>query len=194
MKPLTALLTLFALTVPSHGASPRFCRINTAARVNRVRIVSTAHANNHHAAQQQFVITAFAVPVAVPVAPLATYWYGVSDYTSAPSWRGSASPRTVPEALPPELSREAEPRSIGFHGRVSEPVSSIIAQKCTSCHGRTSPKQGLSLVDPRSLSDHDRLRAIRAVINGDMPPVEAEPLTDADRTAILRELTNAKDQ
>jgi len=189
MKLAATMLALLSLTVPSHGASPRICRINTAARAGRVRIVSTAQVNNHHAAQQQFVITAFAVPVAVPVAPLATYWYGVRDYTSAPSSRGSASPHTAPEALPAELAREAELRSSGFRGRASEPVDSIIAQKCTSCHGRTSPKQGLSLVDPLSLSDQDRLRAIRAVINGEMPPAEVDPLHDADRTAILRELT-----
>jgi hypothetical protein len=190
MKLAATLLALLSLTLPSHAASPRICRNTTATRVNRVRIVSTVHANNHHAAQQQFVITTFAVPVAVPVAPLATYWYGVSDYTSAPSRRGSASPRTASEDLPPELARDAEPRGNGFRGRASEPVGSIIAQKCTSCHGRTSPKQGLSLVDPLSLSEQDRLRAIRAVINGEMPPAEVDPLHDADRTAILRELTS----
>ena len=64
-----------------------------------------------------------------------------------------------------------------------------MAQKCTTCHGRTSPKQGLSLIDPLSLSAEDRLRSIRAVVSGEMPPADSEPLNDADRTAILRELT-----
>jgi hypothetical protein len=185
MKRATTLLALLSLSLPSHAASPRACRNNTAARVNRVRIVSTAHANNHHTAQHQFVITAFAVPVAVPVAPFATYWYGVSEYTSI---QGSARQRTAPEALPPEPAREAQPRTSAFRGRDSDRERSLIAQHCTSCHGRTSPKQGLSLIDPLSLSDHDRLRAIRAVVNGDMPPAEGEPLTAAQRAALLKEL------
>jgi hypothetical protein len=188
MKPLTALVTLLALALPAHAVSPRVCRNTTAARAGRVRFVSTAHSNNHHTGQQQLVVTAFAVPVAVPVAPFATYWYGVNDYY-APSLRGSASGRGAPEAQPPELAREAEPRTSAFQGRASERERSLIAQRCTSCHGQTSPKQGLSLVDPLSLSDFDRLRAIRAVVNGEMPPADAEPLTDAQRTALLRELT-----
>jgi mono/diheme cytochrome c family protein len=191
MKLAATFLALLSLTVPSHAASPRACRNTTASRVNRVRLVSTAHSGNHHIAQQQHVITAFAVPVAVPVAPLAAYWYGVSEYASFP---GSASQRTAPEALSAEPSRETEPRGSGLQGGAPKPARSLIAQRCTSCHGRTSPKQGLSLVDPLSLSDQDRLRAIRAVVNGDMPPAEGEPLADADRTAILRELMNANDQ
>jgi hypothetical protein len=189
MKPLTALLTLLALTVPAHAASPRACRNSIASRAGRVRFVSTAHSNtNHNAAQQQFVITAFAVPVAVPVAPFATYWYGVSDY-QVPSFSGSARERTTPEALPREPAGGRGPTSAALRTGDTRAPRSLIALRCTSCHGRTSPKQGLSLVDPLSLSDQDRLKAIRAVVNGDMPPAEADPLTDADRTTILRELT-----
>jgi cytochrome c553 len=180
MKPLITFLALLALTFPSHAASPRAFRRQTAACAGRVRVVEASHTVNHSAAKQQFVITAFAVPVAVPVAPFAPYWYGVSDYQEPFSLRGSASQRAA---------REAEPRGTGFRGRASEPERSITVQKCTACHGRTSPKQGLSLVDPFSLSDSDRLRAIRAVVNGEMPPAESDALTDADRTAILRELT-----
>jgi mono/diheme cytochrome c family protein len=191
MKRIIALLALLSLTIPAHAAAPRVCRNTTAARVNRVRFVSTAHSNNH-AAQQQFVITAFAVPVAVPVAPFATYWYGVSDYHVSQALPDIASfplsARSKGKDLPRETASDVGSQSEAL--RDSPAPRSLIAQHCTSCHGRTSPKQGLSLVDPLSLSDQDRLKSIRAVINGEMPPADAEPLSEADRSAILRELLN----
>lgn len=189
MKLAATLLALLSLTIPAHAASPRDCHNSTASSVNRARFVSTAHFSSHHTAQQQFVITAFAVPVAVPVAPFATYWYGVSDYHDMPSFPGSARQRTAPEALPPKTANDVESKNAALRSGASPAPQSLIAQRCTSCHGRTSPKQGFSLVDPLSLSDHDRLRAIRAVVNGDMPPAEADPLTEAQRAALLKELT-----
>jgi cytochrome c553 len=189
MKLAIALLALLSLAIPAQAASPRVCRNATALRAGRVHFVSTS--SNHQTAQQQFVITAFAVPVAVPVAPFATYWYGVSDYhvgQAVPDIASfSRSARAKGEAQPREAATDVGPRSAAL--RDSRAPRSLIAQRCTSCHGRTSPKQGLSLVDPLSLSDQDRLKALRAVINGEMPPAEADPLNDADRTAILRELT-----
>jgi hypothetical protein len=187
MKRLVTLLALVSLTASAHAASPRACRNTAAARAGRVRFVSTAHSNNHQAAQQQIVITAFAVPVAVPVAPFATYWYGVSDYHDTSASRALATKRPVAE--PPTRETASDMGSNSVARRAALGTRTLIAQHCTSCHGRTSPKQGLSLVDPLSLSDFDRLRAIRAVVNGEMPPTEAEPLSDADRAAILRELT-----
>jgi hypothetical protein len=190
MKTFAAFFTIVSLTLPSHAASPRAYRCATVSCVNRVRVAAASHIVNHQATESQFVVTAFAVPVAVPVAPFAAYWYGLSDYQETSSLRGSASPRSAPEALPRESVREVQPRSTALQGRGSEPEWSVVSQKCTSCHGRTSPQQGLSLVDPLSLSDKDRLRAIRAVVNGEMPPAEADPLSEADRAAILRELTS----
>ena len=122
-----------------------------------------------HAAHSNFVITAFAVPVAVPVAPFAPYWYGVAEYAHEPP---SPSPRES----------------------ATKPQASTIKLRCASCHGAISPKQGLSLIDPTALSADDRLRAIRAVVTGAMPPETESPLTDADRTAILRELLNDNEQ
>jgi mono/diheme cytochrome c family protein len=186
---LLALLALLALAFPTHAASPRVCRI-AASRVNRISAVSTLHTFNSH---PQFVVTAFAVPVAVPVAPFAPYWYGVADYHYAPSLQGSASQPAAPEALPFASAREAEPRGSAFPGGAWERERrerSIIAQRCIACHGRTSPKQGLSLSDPHSLSAADRLRAIRAVVHGEMPPDTEPLLTAADREALVRELAS----
>ena len=181
MKLFNTLLTLLTLTLPSHAASPKTCRIAAASRVNRLQIISTAHTIPHHTHQPQFVVTAFAVPVAVPVAPFAPYWYGISDYHV-----GHAPPDNPPVSYaPPEIQQHDR------QGRVSQPARPLITQRCASCHGRTSPKQGLSLVDPVSLSDHDRLRAVRAVINGEMPPDTENPLTDGDRAALVAELLNA---
>ncbi len=199
MKPLTTLLALLAVVVPSHAASPQTCRIVAPSRVNRQRIISTAQTIPHHTDQPHFVVTAFAIPVAGPVAPFAPYWYGISDYHQTPSFPGSARERTAPEAMLRESPSEAQPVGQSLPDiqrqqradRTSEPKRSIITQRCTSCHGRTSPKQGLSLADPFSLSDKDRLRAVRAVIKGDMPPDTEPLLTDDDRAALLAELSNA---
>jgi hypothetical protein len=181
MKPLATLLAIITLAIPSHAASPRACRLAAPSRVNRVHAVSTAHN------KPQFVVTAFAVPVAVPVAPFAPYWYGVSDYREplVPKLRLGTH---HPEAPLREPQAEPSTAQIGRHS--SQTARSLVTQRCTSCHGRTSPKQGLSLVDPLSLSDHNRLRAIRAVISGEMPPETEPPLADADRNALLRELLN----
>jgi mono/diheme cytochrome c family protein len=168
MKLLAALLAVVALAFPTHAASPRTCRIS-ASHVNRVHVAATAHATHN---QPQFVVTTFAVPVAVPVAPFASYWYSVSDYRDTSSLPRSTPQPTAPEALP------------------RESLHSLITQRCASCHGRTSPKQGLSLVDPLSLSEHDRLRAIRAVLTGQMPPETEPALTESDRNAIVRDLLN----
>ena len=194
MKLFTTLLVLFATALPARAAAPRACRIANVSRASRVRVVATSHASNHHVANPELVITAFAVPVAVPVATFASYWYGVNDYHDTFSLRGPASRRTAHEAPPREtghdaVGHEAVPQGSAFPGRASERERTIVVQKCTSCHGRTSPKQGLSLIDPLSLSAEDRLRSIRAVVSGEMPPAGSEPLNDVDRTAILRELT-----
>jgi hypothetical protein len=191
MKTLTALLALLTLALPVHAGSPRLCR-NAATPVNRLGIVShvNAHQHNNHS---HLVVTAFAVPVAVPVGPFAPYWYGVSDYY-APSSPGSASRQAVSEAVARESTRDAErrgdtfPRGAWERERVERSVGehSLLSQHCISCHGRTSPKQGLSLVDPRSLSADSRFRAIRAVVLGEMPPDTS--LNEVERAALLREL------
>ncbi|MEX2138673.1 MAG: hypothetical protein WD894_05390, partial [Pirellulales bacterium] len=79
MKHFATLLMLFSLALPSRAASPRACR-TTVSRVSHTRVVSTSQSVNHHAAHPHFIVTAFAVPVAVPVAPFAPYWYGAMDY------------------------------------------------------------------------------------------------------------------
>ena len=76
-----------------------------------------------------------------------------------------------------------------LRGSATKPQASTINLHCGTCHGAISPKQGLSLIDPTALSADDRLRTLRAVVTGAMPPETESPLTDADRTAILRELT-----
>jgi mono/diheme cytochrome c family protein len=189
MKQTATLLAFISLVYPAHAASPRACR-TVAARVNHSHIVNTAHVTNHYSARSQFVVTAFAVPVAVPVAPFAPYWYGVSDYYDVPSFPGSAWERTARESLPHENPREAKPRRTNSQATASEPARSLVTQHCTSCHGRTSPKQGLSLVDLPSLNAEDRLRALRAVFTGAMPPDTEPSLTNAQRDALLRELLN----
>ena len=189
MKQLATLLAVISLVHPAHAASPRACR-TVAARVNHSHIVNTAQVTNRHAAHPQFIVTAFAVPVAVPVAPFAPYWYGVSDYYDVRSFPGSAWERTAREALPHEISREAKIRRTNSQATASEPARSLVTQHCTSCHGRTSPKQGLSLIDTLSLTAEDRLRAVRAVFNGEMPPDTEPSLTDAQRDTLLRELLN----
>jgi hypothetical protein len=185
MKRLTIALLLSTVS-PTNAASPS-CRLATVSRVHR--IATTSHAANHNVAHEKLIVTAFAVPVAVPVAPFAPYWYGIADYHHS-SFPRSAWERPAREA-PPRASNRDAAHTTPFEDseRATTREHSILSQKCTTCHGRTSPKMGLSLADPSTLSAEDRLRALRAIIEGAMPPAGEPPLTPDERDAILRELT-----
>jgi mono/diheme cytochrome c family protein len=189
MKHLITLFLILATGLPCHAA-PRNCRLT--ARVHRAHFAANAKLSNN--AKSNLVITAFAVPVAVPVAPFAPYWYGVSDYHDATSLRCYASLRTAVEAMPRDTQREAEPRSNAFPRGAWEREASVVQRHCGACHGAVSPEQGVSLVDPSALSAEDRLRAIRAVITGAMPPDTEPKISNADRDSIIRELLGETDE
>jgi hypothetical protein len=166
MKLFTIAVIFLSLGLPSHAA-PRSRRAPAARIVSSCTTTTTRTLDR--AANSNLVITAFAVPVAVPVAPFAPYWYGITDFVH-------------------------EPPTPSLRGSATNPQASTINLRCATCHGATSPKQGLSLIDPTALSADDRLRTIRAVVTGAMPPATESPLTDIDRTAILRELLNDNEQ
>jgi mono/diheme cytochrome c family protein len=85
------------------------------------------------------------------------------------AWRPAKADRAASNQVGPRPSRAAP---------------SLIATHCATCHGGATPKAGLSL--DGSLTPQVRLRAIRAVLQGDMPP--GRPLAAAELTALLREL------
>jgi hypothetical protein len=175
MKTLGTILAFLSLMIPCYAA-PRNCRL--AARVNRVHVAANAKLSND--TKTNFVVTAFAVPVAVPVAPFAPYWYGVAEFHDPVSMR---VPSSFPRSAWERTAVEAPPRE-----------TAIVAHRCGACHGSISPKQGLSLVDPTALSAEDRLRALRAVVTGAMPPETEPKLSDADRNAIIHELLGETDE
>jgi hypothetical protein len=105
-------------------------------------------------------VVPFAVPVGVPVAPFAPYFYSYQQTQAVAAMvhhdeKTEALPTATPESstLPPTPA----------------PSASIVVEQCAMCHGGQSPKAGLSLENPKTLSIANRLRAVQAVVTGKMP-------------------------
>jgi cytochrome c553 len=148
--------------------------------------------------QELKILVPFALPIGLPVAPFAPYFYSAAQFQRVgqvfnlpPGATGSASAppaahsaRSLPAAAGiPHSSLDSSPA----HLLTSSPAQSGIAAHCSSCHAGPAPKAGLSLDHLDALSLTDRLRAIRAVASGQMPKGLA--LTDDDVRAVIQELT-----
>lgn len=131
---------------------------------------------HHSIIHQPYVITSFAVPVAVPVAPLAPYWYGLSQFQIHDEYVNSAR-------------KSSNNRRHANDVPAVESTLTLVEQKCAACHGATSPKAGLRLTAPAELSAESRLDAIRAVLDRRMPPKPQPPLTDAEITELLKQFS-----
>ncbi|HEY2827641.1 MAG TPA: cytochrome c [Pirellulales bacterium] len=137
------------------------------------------------------VIVPFAVPVGVPVAPFAPYFYSFQQsQSSAARYQSQIDPTTC--ALPKEnVAPDSSPSDSQFPS--SDPRSStpsplsIVAAKCANCHGGPTPKAGLSLEQPESLNTADRIRAIHAVVTGQMP--KGKRLLPDELQAVTTELS-----
>ncbi|HEY2883209.1 MAG TPA: hypothetical protein VGJ15_12265 [Pirellulales bacterium] len=113
-------------------------------------------------ADEALVIVPFAVPVGVPVAPFAPYFYSYQPVQPTAPVVAAQAATTQADRVQPE---------------------SLVAARCANCHGGAAPKAGLSLEQLDSLSADDRLRAIRAVAAGRMPK-GSRPSTDEVRSLI----------
>ena len=126
--------------------------------------------------QEIKVIVPFAVPVGVPVAAVAPYFYSYQQFQTRPEEPSGV----VVKATAP--ARDSLPASRGLS-------SPLVAAHCATCHGGPSPKAGLSLESIDNLSDADRFKAIRAVASGRMP--KGETVTADEVRAVIQQLANS---
>ncbi|MEX0713325.1 MAG: c-type cytochrome domain-containing protein [Pirellulales bacterium] len=125
----------------------------------------------------RFIVTPFAVPIAVPVAPRSFVYYDVSYdqglHSASPiAERGNP---VVPEAAD-AAGLAGEARRVGAESaaaRSSRPIASsprphsLVERNCLKCHGQASPAAGFTLSDARGLSAEQRLLAIRRLLDDD---------------------------
>jgi hypothetical protein len=129
------------------------------------------------------IIVPFAVPVGVPVAPFAPYFYSYQQFQQPTvAVAGVAGEHDCPNGSRAQRG-SADP------SRSEPPVASLLAQRCATCHGGPNPKADLSLEHPDQLSAATRLAAIRAIATGRM--LKNKPLTADDSRALIEELSNA---
>jgi cytochrome c553 len=126
------------------------------------------------------IVVSFAVPVGVPVAPLAPYYYSYQQYRQP--GRGMWDEARVSR---PAVATEGDFPSLSLAPRLS-----ALVNHCASCHGGSTPKAGLSLEHPDQLSAATRLAAIRAIATGRMP--RNKLLTPDESRAVIEELTNTQ--
>ena len=140
---------------------------------------SVSQANN----EELKILVPFAVPIGLPIATFAPYFYSAAQFQPVrvsnppPSAAGSAGATGATGSASALPSLDPEPRTLN-----------PLAAHCSSCHSGPSPKAGLALDHPDSLSLTDRLRAIRAVASGQMP--KGTKLTDNEIRALIQELSH----
>lgn len=122
---------------------------------------------------QGFVVTQFAVPVAVPVAPMSYVFYRSGGcMVQAPAMQlqpGAAQPQPVPEVGgdKPQPTTGAQPNPQPQPVPASDPnpqpepvksqSASLVKEYCGNCHGTTNPKGNLVLDGVNKLdADHFR--------------------------------------
>lgn len=132
------------------------------------------------------VVNSFAVPVAVPVSPYAAYAYSSSQQQMQAY---SAPPRSAEDVLAEHLAAKIADRL----GLTLQPLKaaaplSRFAQTCAKCHATADANLGRPQLIEGSLTDTQRLKAIRALAAGDMP--KGKKISDQDRGDLITELAN----
>src|SRR6185369_10477100 len=100
------------------------------------------------------IVVPFALPVGVPVAPFAPYFYSYQQYQG--QRRGMWDEGREKTTMPPREPSEMQTPSLA-------PRLSTLSQRCATCHGGPTPEAGLSLEHPDQLTADTRLAAIRAI-------------------------------
>jgi hypothetical protein len=122
--------------------------------------------------QEPKTLVPFAVPIGLPVATFAPYFYSAAQFQPSPASTTDKGPRTT------------DLQSANQKG-----PNNLVAMHCSSCHSGPSPKAGLALDHRDALSLTDCLRAIRAIASGQMP--KGSQLSDQEIRALIQELTPA---
>lgn len=140
-----------------------------------------AHASKRFAHQNVKVVTAFAVPIGVPVAVASPVAYANSVQ---PQYSGP--PKSAEDILLDRLADLVAQRLEGKHGVAAFENKTLFSQKCATCHAAAKP-DGRPVFGPLdSLTAEQRLAAIRAMSNGSMP--KGSQLSQEDTGKLLDEL------
>jgi mono/diheme cytochrome c family protein len=129
------------------------------------------------------VVVPFAVPVGIPVAPFAPYFYSYQQVQGAISEYATPPSNRMPAVLP---DRPGLSSAIADYSSTSTHSTSEVVTHCAICHGGTAPKAKLSLEHPESLRAEDRLKTIQAVVSGQMP--KGSQLSSEEMRSVIAEL------
>lgn len=95
-----------------------------------------------------FIVTQFAVPVAVPVAPQAYFAYP-----------------PLPPAPPISAAEASGMQAADVESDVAG--ADLVRQQCGACHAAESPRGGFQLRNPAELTDAERVSAVRRLLDDD---------------------------
>jgi mono/diheme cytochrome c family protein len=123
------------------------------------------------ASEEVKVVVPFAVPVGVPVATLAPYFYSYQQFQLK-----------TPEPMPAPAATPTPPAS----SNPTAAAASVVLSRCASCHGGSAPKSELSLEHVDRLTAAQRVKAIHEVITGNMP--KGGRLSGDEMRAVINEL------
>ena len=116
----------------------------------------------------------FAVPVGVPVATFAPYFYSYQQFQLK-----------TPEPMPDSPATPTPPAS----SNPTAAATSLVSSRCASCHGGATPKAELSLEHVDRLTAAQRVKAIHEVVTGNMP--KGGKLSGDEMRAVVNELAAA---
>lgn len=144
--------------------------------------VPTARANQ----AEKVVVSNFAVPVAVPIAPYSPYYYSSSQVQQT---QYSKPPRSADDILAERIAKKvAALMRSGNESPVPSGPPTLFAQKCALCHAQGDPEKGKpQLASLETLSDSQRLKAISAVMSGEMP--KGGKLSADEAAQLVKELS-----
>ncbi len=126
------------------------------------------------AGEEVKVVVPFAVPVGVPVAAFAPYFYSYQQFQLK-----------TPEPMPDSPAAPTPPAS----SNLTTAAASLVSSRCASCHGGATPKAEFSLEHADRLTAAQRVKAIHEVITGNMP--KGSKLSGDEMRAVVNELAAA---
>jgi mono/diheme cytochrome c family protein len=126
------------------------------------------------ASEEVKVVVPFAVPVGVPVATFAPYFYSYQQFQMK-----------TPESTPALPATPTPPAS----SNLAAAAASVVFSRCASCHGGATPKAELSLEHVDRLTAAQRVKAIHEVVVGNMP--RGGKLSGDEMRAVVNELAAA---
>lgn len=145
-------------------------------------------ANKVVAKKQVVVVQNYAIPVAVPVAPLATYYYSSSQVQQQAY---SGPPRSAEDILVDRLVEKLSARIGGASLPAAQAIAkqTLFGQKCATCHAKGDLENGKpQFTTLEALTPQQRLNAIDAMVHDRMP--KGSKLSAQDAGELIREIVS----